>query len=70
MPHTHTIAFHPRPLSFSYKLFFDVGNTLIITQRESEKKKQKSDSELKILQRVRFRIRFFYILLDFELTIL
>ena len=29
-------TFYPKPLSFSNKLFFDVGNTLMTKQQESE----------------------------------
>ena len=45
MPHTRKKSFHPKPLSFSNKLFFNVGRTLIIIQRESEKTFWKEDSE-------------------------
>ena len=43
MTHTHKTAFYPKPLSFSNKLFFEVGNTLILIQPEPEKKIQKAE---------------------------
>ena len=65
MPHTREKFFYPKPSSFSNKLFFDVGSTLIIIQREFEKKKKVnlnlkfynvSDLNLNISHRVIFRI--------------
>ena len=52
MPHTRKKSFYPKPSSLSNKLFFDVGSTLIIIQRESEKTFWKADSDQKTLQRV------------------
>ena len=59
-------SFYSKPSSFSNTLFFDVGSTLILIQRESEKTFWKADFEvknynasgfeLKKLKRVRFRI--------------
>ena len=37
VPDTREKSFYPKPASFSNKLFFDVGSTLIIIQRELEK---------------------------------
>ena len=64
MPHTHKNAWYPRLLSFSNKSFFDVGDTLIMFQRESDRTIQKLDFERnfrnmsdfvsKVLQSVRF----------------
>ena len=54
MPYNRKKNFYPNLSSFSNKLFFDVGNTLIIIQRESETTIWKTDFEKKILQRVRF----------------
>ena len=66
MPHTRKNYFYLKPSSLCNKLFFDVGNTLIIIQLESEKMYWKADSEkklynvsdfdLKVLQPVRFWI--------------
>ena len=62
MPHTRKKSSYRKPLSFSNKLFFDFGSTLIIIQPESEKQtlnKKKynvSDFKIKKLQRVRFWI--------------
>ena len=36
IPHTHKNVFRTKPLSFPNNVFFDVVNTLIIFQRESE----------------------------------
>ena len=47
-------------MSISNKLFFDIGNTLTIFQRQVEKKTiQKSDFEIEILQRVTFSFKVF-----------
>ena len=54
MPHTHSKAFYPKPLSFSNKLFFDIGNILIIIQPECDKTVQKAYFDLKSIQSVRF----------------
>ena len=37
MPHTRKGSFHPKPLSFSQKMFCDVGNTSIIAKQDSHK---------------------------------
>ena len=54
MPHTREKSFYRKPSSLSNSLFFDVGSTLIINQRESVKLIWKADFEQKILKRVRF----------------
>ena len=38
MSHTRKKSFYPKRSSFSNKFFFDAGSTLIIIQRQSEKK--------------------------------
>ena len=62
MPHTHEKAFNPKLLSFSNKLYFDVGNTLTIIQPESEKTIHKANfynvSDFKIKNKQRFRFWF------------
>ena len=72
MPHTRKNYFYHEPWSFSNKLLFDVGSTLIITQRESEKqilnKKFYNVSDFKIKKykasdlytKVSKRVRFWY----------
>ena len=56
MPHTHKRVFYPKLFSLFDKLFFDVGNILIIFQRESEKTRYKPNFELKLVQLVIYRI--------------
>ena len=54
MPHTLKKSFYNKPSSYSNKLFFDVGSTLIRIQRESQKTVEEADFELPLLQPVRF----------------
>ena len=52
--HTRKKIFYTKRLSFSHKSFFDVGSSLIIIQRESDKTLWKADFGEKFIQRVRF----------------
>ena len=54
MVHARKKSFYPKPSSLFRKLFFEVGSTLIIIQRESENMIWKADFGLKMLHRVRF----------------
>ena len=48
-PYTHSKSTYTKRLSFSNKLFFDVGNTLRINKRKSEKTIQNSNFQIEIL---------------------
>ena len=56
-PHTEKNSFYPKPVSFSNKFLYDVGNILTTFQRESDKTIKESDFELQCPQHVKFYIK-------------
>ena len=59
MPLTQKKASYAKPLTLSGKLLFNVGNTSLKIQRESEETILKSESEIKISQRASFSTKKF-----------